>query len=219
MRQIIRELAENGEKMVQRERSRDFMEDFEETDSNYSAELYDTDSDEEWNKLKRDAAEQKLNKSKRILVKAQKRKLYKLNIAEDGQYHEHYDRNAIIRDGEQIEFISAYDGVAFDELEHRRQLQIKAAEEHIKAMIEKPQEDRKITVGLTPDKVYKPPTRQQDIEIENSEGRKIKQYRYIDKEQAYIEIYDKRKKEKLYRAQLRANKMRRLLDDQKKKER
>ena len=43
--------------MVQKDRSIDYMEEFEETDSNYSAELYDTDSDEEWNKLKRQAVE------------------------------------------------------------------------------------------------------------------------------------------------------------------
>lgn len=52
MRQIVRHLADSGEKMVQKERSRDYKEEFSETDSDNS-DIYVEDSDEEWNQLKR----------------------------------------------------------------------------------------------------------------------------------------------------------------------
>ena len=52
MRHIIRDVAEKGEKMVQKENSLDYKEAFEETDS-FISDLYISDSDEEWNELKK----------------------------------------------------------------------------------------------------------------------------------------------------------------------
>ena len=51
MLQIIRNVADTGEKMVQKDRSVDYKEDFEETASEF--ELSVEGSDEEWTDLKR----------------------------------------------------------------------------------------------------------------------------------------------------------------------
>ena len=55
MRSIIRDLAENGEKMIQKDRSRDYKEEFEESVSNESEILEEGSDDEEGLELKRQA--------------------------------------------------------------------------------------------------------------------------------------------------------------------
>ena len=61
-------------------------------------------------------------------------------------------------------------------------------------------EEEKVIIGLSPNKKFQKPEARQDFEITNSDGRKIKMYRFIDKEQAFFEIDAKRKKDREYRA-------------------
>ena len=63
MLQKVRDLADHGEKMVQRDRSVDYKEDFEETASEF--ELSVEGSDEEWVDLKRQASALRQSKSRK----------------------------------------------------------------------------------------------------------------------------------------------------------
>ena len=106
MRQIIRHLADHGEKMVQKERSRDYKEEFEEYDSSLS-DIYVLDSDEELNELKQRETERRQLKSKKETVKAQ---------AGGVKRQKGDNRACLFKEGEAIVKVSAFDPPTKDEL-------------------------------------------------------------------------------------------------------
>ena len=93
MRQIIRDLADYGEKMVQPDRSRDYEEEFEETESEGNLEIDSQESNEDLQQLKKEMIANKEKKSKKIIIKPQKTttKIDKLLKV---------DRNLLYEDGE-----------------------------------------------------------------------------------------------------------------------
>ena len=112
MRDIIRNLAENGEKMVQLDRSRDYKEDFDESESDIS-DLYMEDSDEEWNEVKRKAIQARQEKSNKIVIKANADH----HIAKNLHTIDRVERNDVVKEEKgELRIESAYEGPPQDEL-------------------------------------------------------------------------------------------------------
>ena len=72
MRDIVRHMADFGEKMIQEDRNVDYKEDFEESDdSNYLALSSENDEDEdEWKRMKNNALQKMESKSKKQMLLA-----------------------------------------------------------------------------------------------------------------------------------------------------
>ena len=112
----MRALAEHGEKMVQKDRSVDYKEDFEETASEFELSLEADDSDEEWQQLKEQAAMLKAQKTRKQVVPAQTK-----HLQTDPFAGGRADRTVLVGEGIAGEEISAFDGPQHDEIKARRE--------------------------------------------------------------------------------------------------
>ena len=118
-------MADNGEKLVQPDRSRDYEEEFEETESEGDLEIDSQESNEDLQQLKKQMIIDKQEKSKKIIIKPQKKKEIKDKLLK-------IDRNEFYKEGDAVEHVVAYEGIVLDRRISALDIQKKRNEEILK---------------------------------------------------------------------------------------
>ena len=175
MRQIIRDLADNGEKLVQPDRSRDYEEEFEETESEGNLEIDSQESNEDLQQLKKEMIMNKQEKSKKIIIKPQKKKEIKDKLLK-------VDRNEFYKEGDAVEHVTAYEGIILDRRISVLDIQKKRNEEILKKIEDEKKKQIAPKPGIADRTSLKKPGLYEDAYVVRSDGRKIKALTYINKE-------------------------------------